>query len=305
MRGTPTVSVGLPVRNGQNFLTEALDSILRQEFTDFELIISDNGSDDETEAICHRYLERDTRLQYHRFETNQGAARNYNLVFEKARGRYFKWATHDDICLPGMLRECVRVLDGAASSVVLVYPRAEIIDAEGRVSRVDSTCLHVRHRQAHKRLGHFLSNISLANPVFGLFRTEALRKTRLIDWFVGSDYVLLAELVLQGEIWEIPQILLQRRIHAGTSRRANATKRQALAWFDPHRAHRSAFLSIRARLVVEYLRSASRQQLPLAEKLLCLMIIPSFVYWTSFRDWGGLQKRKLKELISAKVAPTA
>src|SRR6267142_6107507 len=134
MTGTPQpkVSVGLPVYNGAEFLRAALDSILRQDYRDFELIISDNASTDGTRAICQQYAQGDKRIRYFRNESNGGAAENYRRVFELARGDYFNWATHDDIQLPGFLRRCAEVLDKAPTSVVLVAPRAEIIDAEGR-----------------------------------------------------------------------------------------------------------------------------------------------------------------------------
>ena len=70
---TPRVSIGMPVYNGQRFLREVLDSILAQTFADFELIISDNGSTDETESICREYAARDPRVSYHPNDrTNHG-----------------------------------------------------------------------------------------------------------------------------------------------------------------------------------------------------------------------------------------
>ncbi len=72
----PCVSIGLPVYNGENYLAEALDSLLAQTFADFELVISDNGSTDRTQAICRSYADRDDRIRYCRVETNQGS--NWN-----------------------------------------------------------------------------------------------------------------------------------------------------------------------------------------------------------------------------------
>src|SRR4051794_3298661 len=93
----PKLSIGLPVYNGENFLAHAVDSILAQDFRDFELIISDNASTDRTAEICRGYAESDPRVRYVRFETNQGGSRNFCYVFELARGEYFKWAAHDDV----------------------------------------------------------------------------------------------------------------------------------------------------------------------------------------------------------------
>lgn len=74
----PRVGIGLAVYNGGNFLAEALESILAQTFTDFELIISDNHSTDGTEAICRAYAARDSRIRYVRNERNLSAAPNLN-----------------------------------------------------------------------------------------------------------------------------------------------------------------------------------------------------------------------------------
>src|SRR3954470_1068595 len=93
----PRVSIGLPVYNGQRFLAPAVSSLLAQTFADFELVICDNASTDDTEAICRRFAERDPRVRYHRNEQNVGAAPNFNRALALSTGQYFKWAAHDDL----------------------------------------------------------------------------------------------------------------------------------------------------------------------------------------------------------------
>src|ERR1700736_6211403 len=122
------LSVGLPVYNGENFLNVAVDSVLGQDFEDFELIISDNASQDGTAALCKEYAARDKRVRYYRSDVNNGGAWNYNRVFELAEGQYFKWQAHDDVCLPGFFRRCVEVFDHAPPTVVVVSPRTQVID---------------------------------------------------------------------------------------------------------------------------------------------------------------------------------
>ena len=103
---TPRVTIGLPVYNGEDFLESALDTLLAQTYTDFELVIADNASTDRTGEICRR-AARDARVRYHRNDENVGAMRNFNRVFELARGEYFMWAAHDDAHEPDYLRRCV------------------------------------------------------------------------------------------------------------------------------------------------------------------------------------------------------
>ena len=114
---TPKVSLGLPVYNGENFIAQAIESILAQTFTDFELIITDNGSTDRTPKICEAYAARDRRVAYSRNPENLGAAPNFNRAFALSSGRYFKWVAHDDLIAPEFLARCVKVLDNDPSVV--------------------------------------------------------------------------------------------------------------------------------------------------------------------------------------------
>ncbi len=107
---TPKVSIGMPVYNGGRFLKEALDSLLVQTFTDFELIISDNASTDETEAICQDYAAKDKRIRYIRQTENRGAIANFQFVLDEAVGEYFMWAAADDIWSSEFIMTCNRLL---------------------------------------------------------------------------------------------------------------------------------------------------------------------------------------------------
>jgi glycosyltransferase involved in cell wall biosynthesis len=122
----------MPVRNGETFIEETLQSLPDQTFDDFELIISDNASEDRTSIICQHYAGRDRRIRYSRFQTNVGAAPNYNQVFRLAGGRFFKWVSHDDICLPDYLIRCVEVFQSSPPNVVVVYSRTELINEKNR-----------------------------------------------------------------------------------------------------------------------------------------------------------------------------
>src|SRR6516165_373080 len=72
----PHLSIGVPVHNGALFLRQALESLMAQTYEDFELIIADNASTDETESICQSFAAQDRRVRYHRSNKNLGAARN-------------------------------------------------------------------------------------------------------------------------------------------------------------------------------------------------------------------------------------
>jgi glycosyltransferase involved in cell wall biosynthesis len=92
----PLVSIGMPIYNGEKYIKDALDSLLNQTFTNFELIISDNFSTDSTSTICKEYASKDHRIQYFRQDKNIGPSKNFSFVLQKASGNFFMWASHDD-----------------------------------------------------------------------------------------------------------------------------------------------------------------------------------------------------------------
>lgn len=266
----PTISIGLPVFNGENYVELAVRSILAQSYADFELIISDNGSTDATESICRRLAALDARIQFHRHETNRGAAWNYNFTVEVARGEYFKWQAHDDLCSPDFLQSCIEVFQAAADDVVLVYPRTVIIDDAGQpMPRLVAESIEATDAQPHKRLRLVLRRLNMACAVFGLMRTRVLRQTRMIDRFIASDYVLLAELALLGRLREVPRECFFRRVHARISTYANRDPSALLQWYDPTLLHYRGWMSPMMRLGVEYAASTWRLPLSPTQRVLC------------------------------------
>src|SRR5664280_2660613 len=269
----PRLSIGVPVYNGQDYLRFALDSIVRQDYTDFELIISDNASTDATEEICRGYAAKDDRIRYYRNATNIGASGNYNRVFELARGEFFKWAAHDDVHLQGCLRRCIENFGQASSNTVLVAPTSEIIDENGNRTAAVVECLDARQSSPHDRIAEVLRNVCWAPAQFGIFRTEALKKTRLIQPYFASDFVLLVEVALLGEIREFPEVLFQRRVHPDISTNTNRNWLQFQAWFDPSQKSLKRFIHPDMRVGMGFLSAIARMPMPVRERLLCYKTI--------------------------------
>lgn len=294
----PRVSIGLPVYNGEDFLEEAIESILAQTFRDFELVISDNASTDATQAICEGYAQRDGRVRYHRSDTNRGAAWNYNRVFELSSGEFFKWQAHDDLCMPTFLERCLEVFDEASEGVVLVYPKTDVIDAAGKVlpQHVAET-VDARDSRPHRRLAKVLRSLNMACAVFGLIRTSALRQTRLIGRFIASDYVLLSELAMLGELREVPQVLFQRRLHPRISTYASRSSTALLQWFDPTQVRYARWLSPMMWLGVEYLRSARRVPPRRVDRVRCSLTAVRVWYTRELRNLGGRYKARLRQAL--------
>lgn len=257
----------MPVYQGERYLAAAIESVLAQTWRDFELIIADNGSADGTEGIARRYAAADPRIRYERADANYGAAWNYNRLVGLARGEYFKWHAHDDLIAPTYIERAVEELDRDAG-VALVYARARLIDEAGRpIGDIDDR-MRLMQATPHERFGRFLASANMCNPIAGLMRIDALRRTRMIDRFRGSDYVLLSELALLGKVHEIPEPLFFRRMHNESFQRANPNIRAVQRWLDPFRPGAAYFPGLR--LNFEFARSAWRMELAPMEKLACL-----------------------------------
>lgn len=268
------ISIGLPVYNGENYIREAIDSLLAQTVADLELIISDNCSSDGTRRICEDYAQRDSRVRYFRNETNLGASRNYNRTFELATSPYFKWTSHDDCCAPDFLKRCLDILE-AEPEVVLVYSQTRFIDADGNPTGVYADDLHLREEVPHERLRTFLARPGWCHPVFGLIRSAVLRKTLLIGNFPRSDRNLIGELALYGQIYEIPDCLFLRRLHPLISTTVNETEQALAEWYDPKMKGKLVFP--RWRRFNEYLRAIRRAPLSCSEKSRCAVQVLRFV----------------------------
>ena len=112
MMKTPAVSVLMPAYNAERYIGEAIDSILSQSFTDFELIISDDASMDRTWDIIKQYKQKDTRIRISRNTKNKYIAENRNILVKLAKGKYIAWQDSDDISLPTRLADQYAYLEG-------------------------------------------------------------------------------------------------------------------------------------------------------------------------------------------------
>jgi len=278
---TPVVSVGLPVYNGEAFLAEAVDSLLGQTYKNLELIVCDNASTDRTEDICRDKARSDERLRYYRNETNIGAMKNFNRVVELARGKYFKWAAHDDVHDATYVERCLEILEGDPG-VVLVYSRAQDVDENGTALKKKSYGLHTDSPDAPTRFRDLIRNDYTCEAIFGLMRLEELRLTPLLSNYADCDRVLLTEIGLAGRFDEIPEYLFIHREHKNRSVRQFKDRQKRSAWFDPSKAGRPAFPYTRE--FWGYIGAVRRAKLSSADRSRCLRSMA----WWAVANVGGL-----------------
>lgn len=294
----PRVSIGMPVYNGARYLRAAIDALLTQTFGDFEIVISDNGSTDDTESICRQYAAADRRVRYHREPDNRGVSWNFNRVVELARGEYFKWAACDDICAPTFLARCVEVLD-QDQTVVCCHTRTGKIDqhgnplsnlpdpTDGGFSAAELT--NGRRRpdasspRAHLRFRDVLMSSGWGVRSYAVIRSAALRRTNLIRPYYGYEKVLMAELSLMGRFHDIPEQLFFQREHQEASS-CLATARDQQAFFDPNLVGRRTHP--RLQLFRGHLSAAIRSPLHVVERALCVAWV--FRYLFQFSKWRSV-----------------
>jgi len=284
----PRVSVGLPVYNGEQFLSDLLDSLLDQTYKDFELVICDNASDDRTQEICESYVSENRHFRYYRNGKNLGAAYNFNRTFKLSSGEYFKWVAYDDAYAPAHLERCVEILD-QEPSVVLSYPKTIIIDEKGKKVCDYEDRLNLRSSMPHKRLRQFLRKPPGCNPVYGLMRAEVLGETQLMGAYEAADYNFLVEMCLKGEFCEVPEPLFYRRSHPRMSRRACRTSLDFAIWEDPGYACANAFPFLK--VLFELIKCINRVPLNRYQKFLCFIEILGSSLTLSARTLQWLQAR--------------
>lgn len=267
----PTVSIGLPVYNGERYLDATIRSILGQEFRDLELIVCDNASTDATAAICRRHAAADPRLAYHRQPRNLGAGPNYDDCFHRARGRYFKWAAHDDLLAPDYLARAVEALEAAPEAVLCTTGITEI-GPEGEVRRRYANRFPgIGAAEPARRLGAVIHTRHQCEDFFGLFRRTALLGSGLHGTYSGSDRVLLAEMALRGPWVCLPQPLFLHREHPQRYTRALLLKdrREAALWQDSGAAARRTSTQFHWNVWRHYWRAVARSVPDAAARRAC------------------------------------
>ncbi|MDA9865172.1 glycosyltransferase family 2 protein [bacterium] len=298
VKAKPKISIGIPVFNGVDYLSLAIDSILAQTYGDFELIICDNASTDNTEQLCREFAEKDDRIVYFRQPENLGASVNFITTFELARGTYFRWHGHDDMIAPTFLEELVAVLE-SDPGCVLVYPRTVMIDERGREKWCFLEFMACDSEDPAKRLDAFVGppKDDYTNPQFGLLRRKAMAQTDLLAPYLASDRTFLAHMALLGRCCEIPQVLFYRREHEQMSTSANKSKRDLHAWFD---GKRPLLIFKQWRLLREYLGIIHRTPMGTIDRLRCLWVL---LKWMKTRGVRLLAELMLPLFINGR--PTA
>jgi glycosyltransferase involved in cell wall biosynthesis len=208
----PTVSIGMPVYNGAKYIKEALDSLLAQTYTDFELIISDNASTDSTQAICEEYASKDSRIRYIRQPENMGPLKNFQFVLDEAVSEYFMWAAHDDVWSENWIEVLHSELDKESLSIG-VYGKLIHIDDKSMFFSHIANSKKLEYKGLLRRLKYYIEPESLgkANLFYSIFRKNILKKLDLNK--MEYDFQGLYSLLKYGNFVQNKNCSLKKRVH--------------------------------------------------------------------------------------------
>lgn len=302
---SPRLALGLPVYNGERYLAETFDCFLTQTFQDFEIIVCDNASTDQTAEICRSFAERDPRIRYHRNDRNLGALPNFNKVFELSRTPLFKWVANDDLYHPRYLESCVGILD-EDPDVVLAHSKTAFVDDRGKpfpgdpvtgryidprtgVAQIADSPMVADSPVAILRFWQVLTFARWGTHMFGVVRREMLQKTHLIPNFSGGDRAMLAELALLGRFRCSNEALFSKRFHEDAS--CHLTEKELLGWMSTD----GEAYSRRARQLKTYFATPRGKPVGLMTKAGCVGLVAVHSVKTAFQAVAGKDARRASQ----------
>ena len=219
----PKLTIGMPVYNGELFIKRAIESILAQTFTDFELIISDNASTDSTQEICQSFSKKDNRIRIFKQEKNIGVHKNFYFVLSQAKSQYFAWAAVDDYLDKDFMEKNLKVLESHNS---IVSSMGTIIPYGVDLLNIDSKLVHTSNypeflknyvkQGRHKKMtdtapisGNINSKIRTCLKItkslgrwYGVHRTEQLKQCIVKRPFIDVEVAVFLNLLKLGDFYE-------------------------------------------------------------------------------------------------------
>lgn len=209
----PSVSFGIPVRNAEKHIEKLIDSILKQTFQDFEIVIADNVSTDNTREILQKYASKDDRIRYYFNETNIGQIENFNLVFNLSRGKFFRWIGADDWLEPNYVEDCVALME-ADPNLIGVTTFTVMHQVGGYEYRFEYLGERLESKDPSRRLSMLMWLLSKGllylSPISAIFRRNALQKTSLFQIYSDTDLIMAAEIALIGPFGHVNKHLVHR-----------------------------------------------------------------------------------------------
>lgn len=208
MSSKPLVSIGLPTYNRAATLNRAIESVLTQHYANLELVISDNGSGDETEEICRAAARRDSRVKYLRQQNNQGVSANFREVLKQSSGEFFMWLGDDDWLDQSYVKSCVQVL--------LEHPDYSLVCGKARYfneSKLahEGVSIDLLQENGSDRVLAYYEQVADNGTFYGLMRRTQILGAPFRNT-LGGDWLIVAAIAFMGKVKTLPDVYTNRSL---------------------------------------------------------------------------------------------
>lgn len=204
----PLVSIGMPVYNEERYIRQSIEALLAQDYENIEILISDNGSTDNTGQICSDISSSSSNIIFNRFDKNVGITKNFNYVLENSTGEFFMWASGHDLWSPNYITECINLMTSYPKSVIS-FGSSQWVDQYNQIITArqfgwaDTRGLDVFSRYVYAFWGNM-------HPILGIIKRDKLLEKPAINT-AGTDMIMLCRLSLEGDFIHATQAKWSRR----------------------------------------------------------------------------------------------
>ncbi|MBW4620076.1 MAG: glycosyltransferase [Cyanosarcina radialis HA8281-LM2] len=202
----PLVSIGIPVYNGASTLRGAVESVIKQDYDNLEIVISDNASTDETPSLCQQLCQEDRRFKYIQQSYNKGFTENFIEVLKYATGEFFMWLGDDDWLDSSYISQCVQVLREEPDHSLVCGKTKYFRDDKFLFEGVK---INLQQESARDRVLIYYTQASENGTFYGVMRREQLLRFSFPKC-LGSDWFLVAAMAFMGKIKTLESVCLHR-----------------------------------------------------------------------------------------------
>jgi hypothetical protein len=254
-------------RNDGRLLRRALDSLGKQTFKDFQVLISDNDSPDDTAKIISQYLKRDDRFKYLKNQVNMGPFYNFARLVTACESKYYLELHFDSYLAPTFLEECLNVLESDPAAVI-AYSYCQFVDGAGNPLDISKDAADFAHEDPGQRYLNVLSGMGWCTAYHGVWRHEALAASHfetLGRRNAAADNEFLALAALRGKLVQIPKPLFFRFKEDHQRKGETTEARFDRLYFGHSFYHRTFFLPF-CNWIRDHCRDVLAADLPLDRK---------------------------------------
>ena len=188
----------MPTFQRAHVLRRAVDSVLVQTYGNLELIVSDNASQDGTQAICEEYRRLDRRVRYFRHATNIGPTENVNSILRRVRGDYMMFLGDDDWIEDTYLEHCLDALSDHPDRV-LARGKARFFNADGGLVKAAEP-MNLVESSPSRRVKAYYASVEWNEEFYGLIRQDIWARVGPLPKGLGSDILLVARVAFLGKM---------------------------------------------------------------------------------------------------------